>query len=61
MIKKLFFILFSMASIGVCCSCSNMSGNDEEYRTIPVTNNPLIVPDTASPLPGFPAKSSTPR
>ena len=62
MLKKLFFIFLNILIIGICSSCSHSDSNtDEEYRTVPVTNNPLIVPDSGSSFPGFPASSATPR
>jgi len=61
MVKKILSVLFIAATLGMFSSCSNLISNNEEYRTVPITNNPLIVPDTASPLPGFPSGTSSLR
>lgn len=58
MIKK-FILSFLFLSFFVLSSCNKKE--EEEYRTVPVTNNPLIVPDSGGVLPGFPSSSATPR
>jgi len=44
--KKYLFLLVLICFF----SCSE----DEDLREVPVTNNPHIVPDTASPIVGMP-------
>jgi hypothetical protein len=29
----------------VCCGCFQTTGDDADLRTVPVTNNPYVVPD----------------
>ena len=62
MVKKIFLSIFSLAFFAFLSSCSSeLSNDDDDFRTIPVTNNPLIVPDAGSPMPGIPSGSSSPR
>jgi hypothetical protein len=48
-------LLFTLASCGSCCGGSQSAAADEDFRTTPVTNNPNIVPNTASAIPGMPS------
>lgn len=48
MIKYFLFLLSFMFLI----SCTK---NEEEYRTVPTTNNPNIVPSHAPSVPGMPS------
>jgi len=48
------FCLISLALSGCCGKCQD----DDDLRTTPITNNPHIVPNTASVLPGMPSSPS---
>lgn len=54
---KLVSIFLLGSILFICTSCSNCCDKDD-LNTIPVTNNPLIVPDHGSSIPGIP---SSPR
>lgn len=49
-LSSIFFILFFCFS---SCNCSKCQ-DDDDLRTTPITNNPHIVPNTASSIPGVP-------
>lgn len=36
-----------------CAGCFQTSGDDDDLRTVPVTNNPYIVPNHGGGLPGM--------
>lgn len=44
------FILLSLLALAGCFQAYN---EDDELRTVPVTNNPHVVPNYGSGLPGF--------
>ena len=50
MLKKKCFFALSLISITLSSCCNKCEDNDE-LRTIPVTNNPQIVPERAGGLP----------
>ena len=55
--KKAFLLslLFSSLLLGGCCQkCSEDDDDDDILITQPVTNNPLIVPNHGSGIPGMP-------
>lgn len=57
MFKKIYLSMFSLLFFALASSCSNYGEDDGEFRTIPVTNNPLIVPDSGSSIPGMPSSN----
>jgi len=39
----------------LCTGCFQTSSDDEDLRTVPVTNNPHVVPNHGGGLPGMPS------
>ena len=51
--KLVFTCIFIFSFMLYSCSC-NTSCDDDDFRTTPTTNNPLVIPDVSSPIPGMP-------
>jgi len=49
--KKIFLFLAFL----LCCGCNNCR---DDFRDVPVTNNPNIVPSYGNSLPGMPTFSN---
>ena len=47
--KRVFFYLSFLALVG----CFQTYNDDEDLRTVPVTNNPHVVPNHGNGLPGI--------
>ncbi|HRW58337.1 MAG TPA: hypothetical protein P5048_01820 [Chlamydiales bacterium] len=52
-----FFSVFILLSLFLLAGCSQTA--DSGYRTMPVTNNPNIVPSHGSGIPGIPGGTSS--
>lgn len=52
--NQLFFLLI------VLTGCFQAYSEEDELRTIPVTNNPHVVPNHSSAIPGMPLPSQGP-
>jgi hypothetical protein len=51
-------LLFFLLPVLLCTSCFQAYSEDDDLRTVPVTNNPNIVPNHSG---GFPGMSSFPQ
>jgi hypothetical protein len=48
---------FALCGLFVLSSCVQFNSN-EELRTVPVTNNPHVIPSQEGTFPGFPMPAS---
>ena len=56
-LKKFFYVVF-VSFFFALCGCYQTSSDEDELRTIPVTNNPLIIPQHGSGMPGMPGPAT---
>ena len=54
MLYKFIFIVFGLLFL---TGCNYYDDNYDNMRTIPITNNPSVVPNSGSVLPGMPIDS----
>jgi hypothetical protein len=52
--------LLPLAILALCSGCFQASEDDIYLRTVPVTNNPYVVPNHGGGVPGGAAPSSGP-
>ena len=53
MIKKSFLLLGLLA----LTACAEVDNDNDELQTVPVTNNPQLIPGSSGGLPGIPTNA----